>query len=149
MSNVCASLPSSLLNLVLLLLHHSASATPRASLLYLSKWRMDSWAYPKLGLSCWKKRFFIGAKRSMENMLFSSACAIYLHTHLGVKVFFGKHCKKKLFNLNKRLTLTVMFWFRICLKGSHYLAAHFLLLRDWRFWRKKIYLQSCHEFQPF
>lgn len=67
----------------------------------------------------------------MENAIFSSSCAISLHTYLGAKALFGKHCKK-LLNLNKRLTLTVMFWFRVSLKGKHFLAAHYLLFRDWR-----------------
>lgn len=68
----------------------------------------------------------------MGNILFSSACAIYLHTYLGVKTFFGKHCEKNLFNLNKRLALAALFWCRVSLKGNQYLTAHYLLLRDGR-----------------
>lgn len=68
----------------------------------------------------------------METISFSSACVIYIHIYSGVKALFGKHWEKKLFNLNKRLTLTILFWFRVSLKGNHYLANHYLLLTDWR-----------------
>lgn len=87
----------------------------------------------KLGRFMLKKGgFFVGDKRNVENILFSPACAIYLHTYFRVKALFVKYYKKKLFNLNKRLTRTFMFLFRVSLKGNLYLAAHYLLLRDCR-----------------
>lgn len=95
---------SSLLNLVLLLPHHWASATPGASSVHLSKWKMDSWAQPETwSLHANKRLFRRGKKKYGEFIIFICLCNIF--GYIFGSQSFGEHCKK-LINLNKRLTLT-------------------------------------------
>lgn len=95
---------SSLLNLVLLLPHHWASATPGASSVHLSKWKMDSWAQPETwSLHANKRLFRRGKKKYGEFIIFICLCNIF--GYIFGSQSFGEHCKK-LINLNKRLTVT-------------------------------------------